>query len=94
MAFLQEWAVQFKTYNRNIRLAILANILTQIGLGAFMIVYNFYIRELGLSQNVNGEIIALTSLATALILVPAGVLSDRVGRKKVMAVGVFIGGLF
>ena len=79
MAFLQEWAVQFKTYNRNIRLAILANILTQIGLGAFMIVYNFYIRELGLSQNVNGEIIALTSLATALILVPAGILSDRVG---------------
>lgn len=93
MAFLQEWAVQFKTYNRNIRLAILANILTQIGLGAFMIVYNFYIRELGLSQNVNGEIIARTSLATALILVPAGILSDRVGRKKVMAVGVFIGGI-
>lgn len=93
MAFLQEWMEQFKTYNRNIRLAILANIFTQIGLGAFMVVYNFYIRELGLPQNVNGEIIALTALATAMILVPAGVLSDRVGRKKVMAVGVFIGGL-
>lgn len=93
MVFLQEWVVQFKSYNRNIRLAILANILTQIGLGAFMVVYNFYIRELGLSQNVNGEIIALTSLATAMILVPAGILSDRVGRKKVMAVGVFIGGI-
>lgn len=93
MAFLQEWVVQFKSYNRNIRLAILANILTQIGLGAFMVVYNFYIRELGLPQNVNGEIIALTSLATAMILVPAGILSDRVGRKKVMAVGIFIGGI-
>lgn len=93
MAFLQEWMEQFKTYNRNIRLAILANIFTQIGLGAFMVVYNFYIRELGLPQNVNGEIIALTALATAMILVPAGLLSDRVGRKKVMAVGVFIGGL-
>lgn len=58
-----------------------------------MVVYNFYIRELGLPQNVNGEIIALTALATAMILVPAGVLSDQVGRKKVMAVGVFIGGL-
>lgn len=93
MAFLQEWMEQFKTYNRNIRLAIVANIFTQIGLGAFMVVYNFYIRELGLPQNVNGEIIALTALATAMILVPAGILSDRVGRKKVMAVGVFIGGL-
>lgn len=93
MAFLQEWVVQFKSYNRNIRLAILANILTQIGLGAFMVVYNFYIRELGLPQSVNGEIIALTSLATAMILVPAGILSDRVGRKKVMAAGIFIGGI-
>jgi len=93
VAFIQEWVEQFKSYNRNIRLAILANILTQIGLGAFMVVYNFYIRELGLPQNVNGEIIALTSLATAIILVPAGILSDRVGRKKIMAVGVFIGGI-
>lgn len=93
MAFLQEWVGQFQTYNRNIKLAIAANILTQIGLGAFMVVYNFYIRELGLSNQVNGEIIALTSLATALILVPAGIMSDRIGRKKVMAVGVVIGGL-
>ncbi|MHA6250523.1 MFS transporter [Oceanobacillus sp. CAU 1775] len=93
MSFREEWTQQFKSYNKNIRLAIIANILTQIGLGAFMVVYNFYIRELGLSQNVNGEIIALTSLATALILVPAGILSDRIGRKKVMAIGILLGGV-
>ncbi len=87
MTFLQEWVGQFRTYNRNIKLAILANIFTQIGLGAFMVVYNFYIRALGLPQQVNGEIIALTSLATAIILVPAGIMSDRLGRKKVMAAG-------
>ncbi|MCM3740697.1 MFS transporter [Oceanobacillus luteolus] len=93
MTFLQEWVGQFRTYNRNIKLAILANIFTQIGLGAFMVVYNFYIRALGLPQQVNGEIIALTSLATAIILVPAGIMSDRLGRKKVMAAGVVIGGV-
>jgi MFS family permease len=93
MAFVEEWLQQFKSYNKNIRLAIWANILTQIGLGAFMVVYNFYIRELGLPTTVNGEIIALTSLATAIILVPAGILSDRVGRKNIMAIGILLGGV-
>src|SRR5699024_6686009 len=57
------------------------------------VVYNFYIRELGFSQDVNGKIIALTALATAIILVPAGMLSDRVGRKKIMTFGVMASGI-
>lgn len=93
MAFLEEWMGQFKSYNKNIKLAIIANILTQIGLGSFMVVYNFYIRALGFSQQLNGEIIALTSLATAIILVPAGIMSDRLGRKRIMAIGVVVGGI-
>ncbi|WP_062354539.1 MFS transporter [Bacillus kwashiorkori] len=88
MAFIQEWTTQFKTYNKNIRLAIIATVFSQIGLGIFTVVYNFYIRELGYDQSVNGLVISLTSLATAIILVPAGLMSDRFGRKKVMMFGV------
>ncbi|MCM3705533.1 MULTISPECIES: MFS transporter [Cytobacillus] len=87
MAFYREWAGQFNGYNRNIKLAFMANILTQIGFGIFMVIYNFYIRELGYSESVNGQIISMTALATALILVPAGVASDRIGRKKAMMFG-------
>ncbi|SHG59814.1 MFS transporter [Ornithinibacillus halophilus] len=91
--FFKEWSVQFKTYNKNIKLAIIANLFSQIGLGMFMVIYNFYIRELGLSQSVNGEVIALQALATAIILVPAGIMSDRFGRKKIMLFGVLFSGL-
>lgn len=93
MAFFHEWSAQIKTYNQNIRLAILANIFIQIGLGIFMVIYNFYIRELGYSEQVNGQVISMTSLATALILIPAGLLSDRFGRKKVMLMGAIATGL-
>lgn len=93
MAFFHEWSAQIKTYNQNIRLAILANIFIQIGLGIFMVIYNFYIRELGYSEQVNGQVISMTSLATALILIPAGLLSDRFGRKKVMLIGAIATGL-
>ncbi len=93
MALYQEWAAQIKTYNRNIRLTFIANILTQIGLGIFMVIYNFYIRELGYNELVNGKVIAMTSLATALVLIPAGILSDKAGRKKLMLYGAIGTGL-
>ena len=87
MALYQEWAEQIKSYNRNIKLSFIANILTQIGLGIFMVIYNFYIRELGYNELVNGKVISMTALATALVLIPAGILSDKIGRKKLMLFG-------
>lgn len=93
MPFFQEWSSQIKSYNHNIKLAILANVFAQIGFGIFMVIYNFYIRELGYGEQVNGQVISLTSLATALILVPAGMISDRLGRKKVMLVGSILTGM-
>ncbi|WP_226643481.1 MFS transporter [Mesobacillus subterraneus] len=87
MALYQEWASHIKSYNRNVKLTFLANILTQVGLGIFMVIYNFYIRELGFNELVNGKVISMTSLATALILIPAGILSDKAGRKKLMLFG-------
>ncbi|MUV36379.1 putative MFS-type transporter [Lentibacillus sp. JNUCC-1] len=93
MRFFQEWIEQFKTYNQNVKLALIANIFSQIGLGMFMVIYNFYIRELGYSQDVNGEIIALQALAMAIILVPAGIMSDRLGRRRVMMYGAVASGL-
>ena len=89
MAFINEWVQQFKGYHRNVRLAQASNILTNIGMGIFMVIYNFYIRELGHNEQVNGQIIALTSLATAIVLIPAGIISDRTSRKKVMILGSF-----
>lgn len=82
MPFFQEWSSQIKSYNQNIKLSILANVFAQIGFGIFMVIYNFYIRGFGYAEQVNGQVISLTSLATALILVPAGMISDRFGRKK------------
>jgi MFS family permease len=93
MAFYHNWAAQFSTYNRNIKLSFVANILAQIGLGVFMVIYNFYIRGLGYSEAVNGQVISMTSLATALILIPAGIISDRYSRKKVILYGIVISGI-
>ncbi|MEA3320369.1 MAG: MFS transporter [Bacillota bacterium] len=88
------WFQSFMRYDHTIQKLFIVNILTQIGLGIFMIVYNFYIRELGFAETVNGNVIAASSLAAAIILIPAGILSDRIGRKKMMLYGVFFSGIF
>lgn len=90
MSLFNDWKKQYKSYNKNIKLFILATVLTQIGMGIFMIIYNFYVRELGYSEQTNGTIIAMTALASAIILVPAGIMSDKLGRKKIMILGVVI----
>ncbi len=90
MSIVTGWKTQYKAYNQNIKRFILATVFTQLGMGMFTIMYNFYVRELGYSDQTNGTIIAMTALASALILVPAGLMSDKFGRKKVMVLGVAI----
>lgn len=66
---------------------MLANMLIQIGMGVFMVMYNLYIKELGMPETINGKVISMTATATALMLVPAGYLSDKLGRKWIIVFG-------
>lgn len=66
---------------------MLANVLIQIGMGVFMVMYNLYIKELGMPETVNGQVISMTATASALMLIPAGFLSDKFGRKWIIIAG-------
>ena len=90
MQWLQNWKSNITSFNKNIRLFMLANILIQIGMGVFSVMYNLYIKELGFPETVNGNVISMTSLATAIMLIPAGFLSDRFGRKDLIILGMIV----
>lgn len=91
------WAIDMKTkilsFNRNIKLFMLANVLIQIGMGVFMVMYNLYIKELGMPETVNGKVISMTATASALMLIPAGFLSDKFGRKWIIITGASFGAI-
>lgn len=90
MKWIGEWKRQVTAFNRNVKLFMLGNVLVQIGMGVFMVMYNLYIRELGMPETVNGKVISMTALALAIILVPAGFLSDRLGRKWLIFGGTLL----
>lgn len=87
MKLLRDWKKTFTSFNRNVKFFLLANIFLQVGMGVFMVMYNLYIRELGMPETVNGKVISVTALATAIVLIPAGFLSDRFGRKWLITGG-------
>ncbi|WP_060204271.1 MFS transporter [Sporosarcina koreensis] len=90
MRWIREWGRKFTSFNRNVRLFIIGNALIQIGMGVFMVMYNLYIRELGMPETVNGKVISMTAMASAIMLVPAGFLSDRFGRKWMIVGGAVL----
>ncbi|CEG24212.1 Multidrug resistance protein MdtG [Planococcus massiliensis] len=92
-AWIDNWKLNFSSYNRNIKFFMLANVLIQIGLGVFMVMYNLYIKELGMPETVNGKVISMTATASALMLIPAGFLSDRFGRKWIIILGAVFGAM-
>lgn len=82
-------------WNRNIQLFFLSNILYQFGSGLFSVLYNLYIKSLGYGQEMNGNIVSMQSLATALLFIPIGLLGDRIHRKPILVIGaLFTGALF
>lgn len=84
------WKKSITSFNRNIKMFMLANLLIQIGMGVFLVMYNLYIKELGFPETLNGKIISMTSLASAIMLIPAGYLSDRLGRKGIIITGAIL----
>lgn len=88
--WFSEWTEMVKAFNPNVKSFMLANFCIQIGMGIFSVMYNLYIKELGLSETVNGSAISLNSLALVIMLIPAGLLSDKFGRKKIIIIGAVL----
>lgn len=85
---LQEWKLQFSGYSRNILLFFWFNFVWNLGLGMFGLVYNLYVRSLGYEQTTVGSMVGMTALAAAIILIPAGIMNDRLGPKRVITFGL------
>lgn len=92
-SWFADWKKKISSFNKNVRLFMLANVFIQIGMGVFMVMYNLYIKELGMPETINGKVISMTAMASAIMLIPAGFLSDKFGRKWMIVGGAAFGGL-
>ncbi|WP_128101626.1 MFS transporter [Paenibacillus sp. DCT19] len=94
MKVLRQIVSEIRGWSRNIQLFFLASILYQIGNGMFSVLYNLYIQGLGYNDTMNGQIVSIQSLATAIMFVPIGLGGDRFSRKRLLIVGALFSGVF
>jgi MFS family permease len=74
--------------NRDIKLFLSATLLYGFSFSIWELFFNFYILSLGITSDKLGLIRSATPLAALVLGLPLGLLSDRIGRRKSMLLGL------
>lgn len=77
--------------NRETKLFLLSTLLYGFSFSAWGLFFNLYILSLGFSSDMLGLIRSATPLAALLLGLPLGLLSDRIGRRNSMLIGLCVG---
>ncbi len=77
-----------RSFNRPARLFLLTTIIDGVILSAWWLFFNFYILESGHSRDFLGLANSMPSIAGLLFGIPIGRLSDRIGRKPAILLGI------
>ena len=85
------WQRTFRSYRSkiahfrmNARLYLLRTILLGVAFGIYQLLFNFYALSLGYDEAILGRLLTLSSLTSIVVALPAGVLCDRLGRKRTL----------
>jgi len=88
---LAEYATALRSFSRNARLFIVHVIGMDTVHGTSLVLVNLYFLAVGLSIEFIGLRLLLAGIAGALFSVPAGIVSDRIGRKWSFIIGDGLG---
>ncbi len=70
-----------REFNRNVQLFFLYGIFINAGMALFSLLYNLYLLRLNYQEDFIGQLAGMAPLATGILALPIGILSDRFGRK-------------
>jgi len=77
-----DYGRQFLRFSLNARLFLASSLFAGLGSGIFSVIFNLYLLRLGYQEDFIGQVASLGTLATGLLAIPAGLLADRIGRKR------------
>ena len=77
-------------YSRDVKFFLVYNLLANVGIGVFMLLFNLYLRELDFREDFIGEFQAISTLAMAGVSLSMGVLINRIGVWKSVFLGLIL----
>jgi MFS family permease len=78
----------FTGFSRDARIFLLTTVVFGAALSLYWIDFNLYLESIGVARPMFGVLLAASELAGLLVALPASALSDRFGRRLVMAGGI------
>lgn len=72
---------RLREFNRNVRLFFAFGTSINAGMALFSLLYNLYLLRLSYQEDFIGQVASMAPLATGLLALPTGILSDRFGRR-------------
>ena len=72
---------RLREFNRNVQSFFYYGILINAGMALFSLLFNLYLLRLSYQEDFIGLVASMAPLATGLLALPVGMLSDRFGRK-------------
>jgi MFS family permease len=85
---VRSYGMSFVRISDNARMYLVAAMLLAVGMGAFSVLYNFYLFELGYREDVVGQVAGAVALGVAVGGLPAGLFYDRFGGKAAFSLAV------
>jgi MFS family permease len=80
----------FDQFRPNARLFLLATVIGGVTYSGFQLFFNIYLKSRGLDLDFIGLLNAIPSGAALIVGVPMGILSDRIGQRRAMLIGVSV----
>jgi len=81
---------KLKSIQKNARLYLMSNFLAAIGFSIFFVIFNIYLRKIGISTAHIGMINAAFPWGLAFFIFISGIISDNIGRKKSFILGIWV----
>jgi MFS family permease len=82
-----------RSFNRDARLFLWMTVINGIILSGWQLFFNIYMLQSGVTREFLGIVNSLPSLMGLLLGIPIGRLSDRIGRKQAIIIGIIFSGL-
>ena len=87
---LKSYFATARRFSRNARLFLSYALMAQLGAGIWLVMFNLYLLRLGFSTNFVGLFIMVDMLFHGLVAFPAGLIADKIGRRKAFLIATCI----
>lgn len=90
MNIINEYVLQWKSFNDNIRAFLIFDLCNRLSIAVYVLYFPRYLIEIGFQEDLYGSLMGVSSMMMAIFAIMAGVISDRIGRKNSLMIGVSI----